>query len=53
MSNETPARYSFFVDVGKVPPNEVEAFLRKVKKRLKGKKFNNPMNGDDDTFHDK
>lgn len=51
--SKAPARYSYMVDVGKVEPGEVEAFLRKAKKKLKDKKLNNPMNGDDDTFHDK
>jgi len=47
---ETPARYSFYVDGRDVPADKVEAFLKKAKKQLKDKKFNNPMSGDDDTF---
>jgi len=31
-----PARYSFKVDVGNVPPENVEAFLREAKTRMKG-----------------
>ena len=35
-----PARYTFKVDVGSVPPWTAAAFLREAKKRLKG---NNPL----------
>ena len=48
--SRAPARYSFMVDVGKMAPKDVEAFLKKVKKQWKDKKINNPMNGDGDTF---
>jgi len=50
MTDKTPARYAFYVDVSKVPADKVDAFLKQAKKRLKGKKFDNPMNGNDDEF---
>ena len=46
--SDAPARYSFFVDVGSVTPEQTEAFLRKAKKSLQDKKLrNHPEDGDD------
>ena len=39
-----PARYSFKVDVGDIPPGKTEAFLREAKRRLKDKR--NPLGED-------
>jgi len=45
-----PARYSFYIDVGSVPPGKVDAFLKEAKQRLKNRKGGNPLNGEGDTF---
>ena len=41
--SRAPARYSFYVDVGKVSPEDAEAYLKKIKKRLKNNPPSNPM----------
>lgn len=41
----SPARFGFYIDVGKVPPQKARAILRKYKQELKKKKFVNPKTG--------
>jgi hypothetical protein len=45
--SKAPARYSFKVDVGSVPTEKAEAFLREAKRNLKEKKnLRNPLEED-------
>ena len=41
--SKAPARYSFYIDVGKVPPEDALAYLKKVKRKLKNNPPSNPM----------
>ena len=45
-----PARYCYKVDVGNASTEDAEAFLKKVKKQMKGKNLKNPMDTGDDTI---
>jgi len=45
---DAPARHAFTVDVGSVPPERAEAFLREVKRRMQDRKLRNHLEDDDD-----
>lgn len=40
-----PSRHAFYIDVTSIPPNEVGAYLNRVKQGLKKQKFVNPTTG--------
>jgi hypothetical protein len=47
--SETPARYTFKIDVGPQTSEDVDRYLRDVRKKFNGP-FENPLDNEDDFF---